>query len=31
MDTLIALALSIGVLIAIWTYVAVGLVTQLSV
>ena len=31
MDALIALALSIGVLIAIWTYVAVGVVTQLSV
>ena len=31
MDMLTALALSIGVLIAIWTYVAVGVVTQLSV
>ena len=31
MDMLMALALSIGVLIAIWTYVAVGMVAQLSV
>ena len=31
MDMLTALALSIGVLIAIWTYLAVGVVTQLSV
>lgn len=31
MDMLMALAVSIGVLIAIWTYVAVGMVAQLSV
>ena len=31
MDMLMALAVSIGVLIAVWTYVAVGVVAQLSV
>ena len=31
MDMLMALAVSIGVLIAVWTYIAVGVVAQLSV